>query len=504
LGWERATNAWNPRLGVAYQLNPKTVIRAGYGRSFDLGVFGSIFGHVVTQNLPVLANQELSTGNPTGYVFCLAPDAGCAQPAGQPAGGGPVPYVFPTVPSNGLLPNPGYAVKALARPNSLRLPTIDAWNLSVQRSLTPTISVTLAYVGNKATHTLSAGDGNNTNPNEAAINLPAVYSIEGRPLHYDPNPTNPDANGIGADGGTKNSDFLSRYYGGSLAACRDANYATPTGETGIVPGMCGWTQGIGYYGDDQNSEFDALNVTVAKQFSRGLSFTSAYAWQRGYDFANNYSTWSRPAVRGRNNDIREQQEVLYGVYQFPFGRNQMYLASSPGWVNEIVGGWEFSPVLTWASGLPFTITLGSCAPFVPTTGTGDTPCYPNGKAGSLSRHVGSYDPVTHNRLYLGGLTKGTLPTGFTYPALDQIGNAGRNDSWGPRYFNTDMSLQKNFQIHESLLAQFRIDAYNGFNHINLNFNSDGSAPIDQGPQYISSMAPGTNPRQLQFSLRLQF
>jgi hypothetical protein len=67
-----------------------------------------------------------------------------------------------------------------------------------------------------------------------------------------------------------------------------------------------------------------------------------------------------------------------------------------------------------------------------------------------------------------------------------------------------MSLQKNFQIYETLLAQFRVDAYNGFNNINLNFNSDGSAPINVGDQTITSMAPGTNPRQLQFSLRLQF
>ena len=66
----------------------------------------------------------------------------------------------------------------------MRLPTIDAWNLSIQRSITPTLSVTMAYVGNKGTHTLSAGDGNNTNPNEAAIFLPAQYSIEGRALHY--------------------------------------------------------------------------------------------------------------------------------------------------------------------------------------------------------------------------------------------------------------------------------------------------------------------------------
>jgi hypothetical protein len=101
-----------------------------------------------------------------------------------------------------------------------------------------------------------------------------------------------------------------------------------------------------------------------------------------------------------------------------------------------------------------------------------------------------------------------LPTGFSYPALDQIGTGGRNGGRGPAYFNTDMSLMKNFTIWESLILQFRFDAFNGFNNINLNFNQDGSAPIDQGPQYISSMAPGANgvgsPRQLQFSFRLQF
>ena len=47
--------AFAPRLGIAYQVTPKTVVRAGYGRSYDIGVFGSNFGHTVTQNLPVSA-----------------------------------------------------------------------------------------------------------------------------------------------------------------------------------------------------------------------------------------------------------------------------------------------------------------------------------------------------------------------------------------------------------------------------------------------------------------
>ena len=69
MNWSLPSNAWNPRIGIAYQFDPKTVIRAGYGRSFDIGVFGSIFGHNVTQNIPVLANQSISS--PTTTTYCL-------------------------------------------------------------------------------------------------------------------------------------------------------------------------------------------------------------------------------------------------------------------------------------------------------------------------------------------------------------------------------------------------------------------------------------------------
>ncbi len=71
--WDPSYKAISPRIGVAYQLNPKTVIRAGYGRSFDLGVFGSIFGHTATQNLPVLTNQSIISGWPPSHSrFTLA------------------------------------------------------------------------------------------------------------------------------------------------------------------------------------------------------------------------------------------------------------------------------------------------------------------------------------------------------------------------------------------------------------------------------------------------
>jgi hypothetical protein len=492
MGWGVAWKALAPRLGIAYQFHPKTVIRAGYGRSFDLGVFGSIFGHTVTQNLPVLANQSVNnnaTGT-TSSAFALAQ--------------GPPPNVFPAVPANGLLPAPNYNVTVKARPNPLRLPTIDAWNLSIQQSISPTLSLTMAYVGNKGTHTLSALDGNNTNPNEEAALLPAQYSINGQALHYVPSsailPT--AKNGINPDGGTNTSSYLQRYYALSLPACQSASY---TPQPGVPAGACGWTQSIQYNGDNQDNHFNALQVTVAKVLTRGLSFTTNYAWQRAFDWASNFRTWSGPAVKGRNDSLREQQIVAYGNWQLPVGRNMAFLSQSPGWLNEVVGGWELSPVLNWSSGLPFTLTYSGCGNNLP----GDAPCYPNGPPGSLPTSVGPFSTSGHNRSFFNGfnnLYKNGPQGNFSAPGLDQIGNAGRNTKFGPNFFDTDLALQKNFPLHESLFAQFRVDAYNGFNHINAG-NPSGNAStvnIDQGPVFITSEPPGAKPRQLQFSLRLQF
>lgn len=492
MGWNMPPHAYNPRLGIAYEVNPKTVVRAGYGRSFDIGVFGSIFGHVVTQNLPVLASQTVtSTGGPTSYAFSLA--------AGPPAA------TLPAVPSNGLLPAPAYSgaagVTPKARANDLRLPTVDAWNVSLQQSLTPTLSFTLAYVGNKGTHTLSARDGNNTNPNEAGIFLPAGYSITGQPLHYDPSV----ASGISANGGTANTTFLQRYYGGTLPACQDATYQAQLaalGETGVKAGQCGWTNNISYYGDDQDSHFNALQVTVARQFSHGYSLTANYAWQRGYDFNSNYATWDRHSVKGRNSDIREQQLVAYGLYQLPIGRNQKFAGNSSRIVDQVIGGWQISPIVNWSSGLPFTLIYGECSASVPSS----APCYPNGQASSLPIKLGKFNPSAANRLLFAGTSTPLTSSpflGFTAPGLDQIGNAGRNDAFGPRFFNTDIAVQKNFPIKESIYAQFRIDASNAFNHINA-ANPGDTVPIDQGPQYSSGQAAGASARQLKFSLRLEF
>src|SRR3954454_19711536 len=135
LNVETSNKLFAPRLGLAYQLDPKTVIRTGYGRGFNLGVFGSIFGHNVTQNLPILGIQSVQPANNFDAVFTLSAGPTALDPASilaaQPKG------------PNGknILPN---GVTAFVISNPIRFPTVDAWNFSVQRQINATSSLEVA------------------------------------------------------------------------------------------------------------------------------------------------------------------------------------------------------------------------------------------------------------------------------------------------------------------------------------------------------------------------
>jgi outer membrane receptor protein involved in Fe transport len=516
MGVGAAKNAWNPRLGVAYQLNDKTVIRGGYGRSFDLGVFGSEFGHVVTQNIPVLANQSLSgTGGNTSYAFNLSDPTNTAVPGvGKPANATspltsftpPAPNSNGQIPINAVIPGTGGStiggsVNVKARPFTERLPTLDAWNFAVQRSITPTLSAEVAYVGNKGTHTLSDGDGNNTNPNEAAITLPASFNkVTNQALHYDPAGGTcltgtagcTAANAVGSSGATSNSTLLQRYTNGNLPACGS--------------GPCNWTQGISYYGNDQDTHYNALQVKVTKTYSRGLSVSGNFAYQVGSDASSNFATWDKQAVISNDQAIRRKAFTAYGLYKLPFGKNQMFLNNNSV-LNYIVGGWELSPVVAWQSGLPFSLSYSECGASIP----GDAPCQPNGNVGSLKTSVTGVPGTPSGVSFFSPVSNicgASNTSGFTCPGLDTIGSIKRNTAWGPRFFNSDVSISKNVTFHERYTAQFRMDAFNAFNHINLgnpngNIDSSGAGSIGGGP-YPAGLGGTTNPRQLQFTLHFAF
>ncbi len=223
----------------------------------------------------------------TSYAFNLSDPTNQNVPgAGKPANATSQLAAFgvPAISSAGQIPitanlpgttsSIGSSVNVKARPFTERLPTLDAWNFTVQRSITATLSAEVAYVGNKGTHTLSDGDGNNTNPNEPAITLPANFTKNNVALHYDPSGGSCLAGTAGctattqiaSNGATSNTTLLRRYTNGTLPACGG--------------GPCGWTQDISYYGDDQDTHYNALQVKLTKTMTHGYSFGANYAYQR--------------------------------------------------------------------------------------------------------------------------------------------------------------------------------------------------------------------------------
>lgn len=156
-----------PRIGATYQVTPKTVIRAGYGWSYSVGVFGTLFGHNVTQNLPVLANQNLSASTNFGSVFSLA--------------SGPPSPTFPQPDANGTFPLPN-GVSGKARPQDVVMPRVMNYNFTVQHQVAKDFSVQVAYVGNAGRHVFN-GDGPDLNVNQPAF-VAGVASSDARKPYF--------------------------------------------------------------------------------------------------------------------------------------------------------------------------------------------------------------------------------------------------------------------------------------------------------------------------------
>ena len=182
-------HAFAPRLGMAYQLYDKTVIRAGFGISYDMGVFGSNFGHSVAQSLPVLlAQQNNAPGANNNYApaFNLGPGGYLSTlpgvATGAPAG------VFPAIPANGQLPllGPTNNAQPYIRPLTQTLPTIGVWNLTIQQQIGKNSTFEMAYIGNLGRHGF-AGDSPSYNVNQQFAN--GTYPLQNKftyPGYIDP------------------------------------------------------------------------------------------------------------------------------------------------------------------------------------------------------------------------------------------------------------------------------------------------------------------------------
>jgi hypothetical protein len=525
--------AFAPRLSFAYQFDPKTVVRLGYGRGFDIGVFGSNFGHVVTQNLPVLAKQDLAdsnynsaASNNRSAIFTLNP-ANAGQPLGinplQTTTFGPPAFNFApilgAISSNGTLPIDGIdgTTQGNARPRVQRLPTIDQWNATIQRQITPTLNITASYIGNKGTHVF-AGGGPSYNSNEAAVisgTTPVVCTTVAMV-------TTCNLGNFTPAGGVSQAARRRLFLNGVPAfTYPGSTFKDAFGNTQPTPSCC--AVDTNYYGNDADNKYNALQVKVEKRVSSGLQFLAHYTFSRAYAYDGSYFSVDKKIAWGPNQNNRNQVFVANTIYELPIGRGKKYMGNGGRATDLLVGGWQVTNTLTYGTGLPWTPSINECGKL-----TDAGPCRPNvvSGAGQLATGLTHANGATFWFTPVAPLSYGSLVSPanagvnsctfarpvsgpFALPACGQIGNVGIYSYRGPHAFYDDMALSKNFTITERVKAQFRFDAYNVFNHPVLalpNSCVDCGGQAGQITDIEADSAPGApvGMRQLQFGFRVTF
>ena len=462
-------HAFAPRFGLAYSMNEKTVIRMGFGVSYDIGVFGSNFGHAVTQNLPVLAHQtqQANTTNPNasnGFIsaFNLA--------------NGPIPYTFPVVPANGILPlgGPNNDTQPFIRPPNQTLNAIGSWNLAIQRQMTNNLTLDIAYIGNVGRHAFTG-----PNPN------------------YDANPINIQ-NWALWKAGLVTEAQRQYYYNKFSTPYTDANGVT----TNVL--CCSGNIMGQYFGDSATTNYNALQIKAQQNMSHGLQFIAHYTWSRalGYYHDDGYYAANPRIEYGPDSNNRAQVFVFNAVYQLPFGKGKMYGGGAGKAENLIIGGWQVTATANYSSGLPFNASYSSCG-----SDEDVGVCRPNkGNMALWSMGGGSLNPITHSVQFYTPISSMATPCAnygaWSRPCGGTLGNTGPNVLIGPRSFTTDASVMKDFGLTERLNLQFRMDAFNLFNHPVL--AQPGTCIDCSGSGLITNIDGNTSMRALQFALRLSF
>jgi hypothetical protein len=257
------------------------------------------------------------------------------------------------------------------------------------------------------------------------------------------------------------------------------------------------------------SNYDGLGITFRRNFSHGLSANLAYTWSHALDIASSsnlgsgnngfYRSEAHQNWEYGNADVDQRHRLTaYYAWELPFGHRRAFAAHAPGLVDHIIGGWSTLGIWGWHTGNYFTPVINndfsnSSSP----QPRPDLTCNPNTNA-----------PHTAAQWF--------NTRCFALPARGTFGNAGRNILLGPSYFNTNLSLVKDFHFTETRYLQFRAEFFNAFNHTNFTGISGltaftppeapisqpqtGSLDVSQMGQVLSSFAP----RQAQFALKFYF
>ena len=374
--------------------------------------------------------------------------------------------------------NPFYSPNPFAQPfpepmtllvvsRNLRLPYAQDWNLNIQRSFGADWLFQIGYVGT------------------TGVRLPRF--IEGNPAIYkpgiDPNTNKPYST-------TSNVNQRRLYSGCTLTQPNNCVYSS-----------------VGEIASLSNSSYNALEASLRKRFSHGLSFLAAYTWAHSIDDVSSFNitgSASQPvagendlaqnpfdlaAERGRSMFDARHRFVLSYQWSLPF------LQHSSNWYGKVLGNWQLNGIVTAMSGTPFTVfdsndvSLQGQAPEI------------SGFSSNRPNVIGNPNSGPHTAAQWFNVNAFQRITQDPNSPVQQFGNEGRNAVQGPGYVNWDFSAFKNIRLTESKEIQFRGELFNVLNHTNFRLPiSDISAP----PTAFGHIQSDVSPRVIQVALKFLF
>jgi hypothetical protein len=460
-------NNFAPRVGLAYQLSDKLVLRGGYGIFYGGQENGPFSNPSPGFNPPFFSSQVFSTPCSAAFANPNFPANDCS------------------IPNFNVLAQ-GFPSNSLSDPNTPSLYSIDPhlvtpytqqWHLGVEYQLPADTVLEVSYGGSRGLKLFAFYNGNQATPTPDA----SLATAPRRPAHNEaPGATGPcDSIGL---------DYLN---------CNPALDA-----------------GIGTFRSNTQSNYNSLQVRLEKRYSHGLQYEAAYTWAHALDNASSASLGSvnngdfqdqrYPNSEYGNADFDVRHRFVFSyVYDLPFGRGRMFAKDAHGFVNQILGNWQMAGVFSAATGNYYTAsdivsvsnsdcggTVGYyCSRPARVGNPNAKPCVP----GTLFNTCAFADNST---------IPGIIPQGT-------FGNAGRNIIQGPGYQTWDTSLVKQFPVNERMHLEFRAEFFNVFNHVNFLFEQFGSisaepTPLEMGQGGFGYPLSARDPRQIQFALKFYF
>jgi hypothetical protein len=555
-----------PRLGLAYELNNKTVIRASFGIFYSTGSGGFGSSGVSTGNAQdgttfPAASASAALSQPAYYL-----NNGAYFKAGTPYGNtantaaGGASFTATTPPLINQTFGTYYSTAALAPYASSqtlgyidprlgnRSPQYPEWSIGFQRLLTNNITATVNYVGNEA-HFLYDGASRGYYQNQ--LN-PIYLGLQG--LAGDVPSSTVTAGAVSASCTQTTALAQAQCLYPSIVA----PYASFPLSATTIPGTTSTiTPSVGQMikpfpqfngvsdlmALDSNSNYHALQISIQGRQSHGLSFNVSYTRSKTLDDNGTFrSGYAIPAGYLANEPTKSwpvhradyslsvidlpQDLTSYVSYDLPFGKG--HIGGTNFIVRNIVGGWTLSGVYTYVSGLPLVLTqsssctasAGTCMPSYNTQFNGSI--MPNGKwgAGATAATLGSTQYINPNG-FIQTTSSATIPGTTTNAFASQnggylIGDLRRTAPYGlrgPANYDIDSTIKRSFDIWKEGRVKFVFEA-SAFNTTNrVWFGSPGTDDAASGgtiTETVGSSSFGTvtkqanNPRQFQFAGHFNF